>query len=197
MDAGGRPVVFGGPLGTHSATLVKNLLTYLGTASCLSNEGLFRLSPEAEETNMWVSKLETDPRADLSTISDPHLVAHLLKRYFRLLTPPLLTHDLYDAFVSAASACDETKICACVCALPPLNHALLSQLLNFLLVVLEHSDRNRMTLDGLATVFAPCLISKVAEGATASIQDVGRVSVQKSCCVLCGLFHLLIVPLVG
>ena len=80
------------------------------------------------------------------------------------MDPPLLTYDLYDAFLEAGAAADESdvvsKICACVMKLPPLNHDVLSEVLSLLIAVLEHEDKNRMGIDNLATIFAPCLISK-------------------------------------
>ena len=38
---------------------------------------------------------------DLYAIEDMHVVAGLLKLYFRELDPPLLTYDLYESFVGS------------------------------------------------------------------------------------------------
>ena len=97
------------------------------------------------------------------------MVANLLKRYLRLLSPPLLTDDLYDAFLEATKDVDDesltlSKLCACVMKLPPLNHDILAELLKMLKIVLECEDRNRMGIDNLATVFAPCLLHKQMAG---------------------------------
>ncbi len=91
--------VFGGPLGTHSLPLVKRLRVHLSTVSALSTEGLFRLAGDTDELASWVAHLNAEPDADMSGITDPHVHANLLKRYLRLLNPPLLTLDLYDTFV--------------------------------------------------------------------------------------------------
>ena len=34
---------------------------------------------------------------------DPHVITALLKRYFREMQDPLLTHNLYRTFIAAAS----------------------------------------------------------------------------------------------
>lgn len=168
--------MFGGSLGTHSAVLVKNLLGYLSTSSALSTEGcvgraercllfftlvrLFRVSPAGEDVTALIARLEADSNADLRTVSDAHVVAHTLKRYLRTLDAPLLTLDLYDAFVEAALNDDVVRLQACVALLPPLNYEILCELLGFLDTLLEYQDHNRMTPDALATVLAPCLLHK-------------------------------------
>jgi hypothetical protein len=95
-------------------------------------------------------------------VNDPNVVASLLKRFLRLLNPPLLTYDLYLAFIDAANSdSDETvleKLSACVSKLPPLNLDILIAVLQLLLLVMEHQDKNRMGVDNLTTVFAPCLL---------------------------------------
>ena len=124
---------FGFPLGRNSLAVVKNLCAYLSKASVVSSEGLFRLSADNEQIDAWVARLDADPRTDLAAIHDPNLVASLLKRFLRLLSPPLLTFDLYEAFIEAAKQEDKTamlsKLCACVMKLPPLNHDILAELL--------------------------------------------------------------------
>lgn len=84
----------------------------------LSSEGLFRLSADTEAVDQWVSRLDADPRADLSSITDPNLVAALLKRFLRLSEQPLLTFNLYEAFIEAAHTEPDdamlSKLCACI-----------------------------------------------------------------------------------
>jgi hypothetical protein len=124
---------FGCPLGPNSLAVVKNLCGYLSKASVVSSEGLFRLSADNEQVDVWMARLDNDPRSDLSAIQDPNLVASLLKRFLRLLAPPLLTHELYEAFIDASKQDDRSmmmsKLCACVMKLPPLNHDILAELL--------------------------------------------------------------------
>ena len=112
-----------------------------------------------------VLKLEEDPQRDLSSISDPNIISSLLKRYLRLLNPPLLTHDLYSAFLDSAKDVNDeslrlSRLCACVMKLPPLNHDILAELLKMLQIVLQCQDKNFMGIENLSTVFAPCLIHK-------------------------------------
>lgn len=42
-------------------------------------------------------------KVDLATVINPHTVAGLLKVFFRELPEPLLTFELYDAFLAAIS----------------------------------------------------------------------------------------------
>ncbi len=43
--------------------------------------------------------------------------------------------------------------------------------------MLEHQDRNRMTVENLATIFAPCLISMAARDANTTMLAITRLGV--------------------
>ena len=105
-----------------------------------------------------MSKLEQDAQRDLSGISDPNVVANLLKRYLRLLPAPILTDDLYEAFLEAARETGDgesarlSRLCSCVMKLPPLNHDILAEVLKMCSLVLQCEDKNFMGLFDLRIV---------------------------------------------
>jgi hypothetical protein len=162
MSRLGSTAVFGAALSGHSLTAAKQMCQYLSKASVLSCEGLFRLSADTEAVDLWASRLDADPRVDLTGIADANVVASLLKRFLRMLNPPLLTYNLYEALIEAAKSEPEevmlTKLSSCISKLPPLNLDILTAVLQVVLLVLEHQDKNRMGVENLTTVFAPCLI---------------------------------------
>jgi hypothetical protein len=96
-----------------------------------------------------------------------------------MLEPPLLTYDLYDAFLDAINdLSDENlmvdKLCSCVMKLPPLNHDILAELLQLLMVIMEYQDKNRMGVDNLATVFGPCLMHKQTVNGMTDIMNLSK-----------------------
>ncbi len=51
---------------------------------------------------------------DLMVVSDAHVIASLLKLWFRELPEPLLTYELYDCFIAAAGMCTHTLGALCM-----------------------------------------------------------------------------------
>lgn len=108
-------------------------------------------------------------------------MATLLKRFFRDMKAPLLTHDLYDTFIAADGACslivynlfltctDSTgeerlsDLRQAVGLLPDYNSRVLHKLLGYLHRVASHSAENFMTPQNLAIVFAPNLLRPKVE----------------------------------
>jgi hypothetical protein len=60
--------VFGASLGGNSLVAAKQMCAFLTKASVLSSEGLFRLSADTEQVDLWVTRLDSDPRTDLSGV---------------------------------------------------------------------------------------------------------------------------------
>jgi len=74
---------------------------------------------------------------------------------------PLLTYELYNNWIDAQKIEDEdqkTAHIASVAAMLPVSHQeLLKALLAFLLRITSNCDRNMMTIQNIATIFAPII----------------------------------------
>jgi hypothetical protein len=116
---------------------------------------------------------------NVNEIPDPHVVANLLKQYLRELPDPLLTDELYEAFLLALGLLFVQVSCAPVltrrgCAevtpspreaahvlkslvwmLPEVNRELLRQLARLCVHISKHSGESKMGLEQLALGMAP------------------------------------------
>lgn len=127
----------------------------------IETEGIFRRSG---------SKLKTDElkrRVNLGEVlslhnEEPHNVASLLKSFFRELTEPLLTFELYDEIIRFLEWPKEERSRNVKLMLreklPVENYELFKYLIMFLIRVTERHDFNKMTTRNISVVFAPNLI---------------------------------------
>ncbi|CAG0902732.1 unnamed protein product [Darwinula stevensoni] len=137
----------------------------------LDVEGLYRVSPSNDELDSLRLTFDEDGEStDLSIYSDIHVVAGLLKLYFRLLPIPLIPYDAYDRILHAIR--DEEKdegegkrngkmllvLRDCVHDFPPAHFHTAKFLMAHLANVAEYCEKNRMTAGNLATVFSPTLM---------------------------------------
>lgn len=100
---------------------------------------------------------------DLQNITDPLVVAQVLKGYFRELPEPLLTYELYPEFAEVGNRISEPsnvrKLHQLIARLPPLRRVTLASLILFLHAVSEQSKVNFQNPEVLAEVFTPLLLS--------------------------------------
>lgn len=111
---------------------------------------------------------------------DEHNVATLLKRFFRDMRAPLLTHELYDTFIAADDSSGDERLDnlrQAVALLPDFNSRVLHRLLVYLNRVAAHSEENFMTPQNLAIVFAPNLLRPKIESPLVLISACSR-----ACC---------------
>ena len=91
-----------------------------------------------------------------------HLLAAVLKCFFRELPEPLFTYALYEEFMWAAAVEDSEQrvqaIFAHIHKLPSTHFHLLQRLSFHLARVAQHEADNRMNAHALAIVFAPSLL---------------------------------------
>ncbi len=154
-NTSGWPVV--DPTTSEIPAFLSNAIAHL---SCfVDTEGLFRISALQSDveklTKLW-------KKGKVALLGDEHCVAGGLKLFFREFDDPLLTFELYDAFVEAGAQKSEEKRLAYVVQaiglLPPYNRALLKALLELLHLVSSRSAINKMGPANLAIVFAPSII---------------------------------------
>ena len=77
--------------------VIEKCISYL--RNCYEVEGIFRKSGGAAYIDEMKKCFNRGEDVDLSTVDDPHAVSGLFKTFLRDLPDPLLTFDLYDAFI--------------------------------------------------------------------------------------------------
>jgi len=140
--------------------LAKQIMDIL-TEGALNLEGLFRISGNSTDIDKYKYQIDKGDVVDFRTENDPHTLAGLFKLYIRNLPDPLLTHDLYNDFLSIQDSEVEEKmqkLQELVGRLPPENRTFLTELLHFLKLVSTYSTENKMTESNLAIVFGPNLL---------------------------------------
>jgi len=128
----------------------------------MDTPGLFFADTENNVEVQSVRGLIEKGKVEISDISDPHVLAGLLKLFFVELPEPLFTFQLYDGFIFASNITDKkykTNILrSVVYNLPTRNRVLLQYLLSFFKKVNGYSDKNRMDANKLGKCFGPILI---------------------------------------
>eukprot|EP00005_Dracoamoeba_jomungandri_P002224 CAMPEP_0174257586 /NCGR_PEP_ID=MMETSP0439-20130205/6704_1 /TAXON_ID=0 /ORGANISM="Stereomyxa ramosa, Strain Chinc5" /LENGTH=587 /DNA_ID=CAMNT_0015340741 /DNA_START=1095 /DNA_END=2858 /DNA_ORIENTATION=- len=120
-------------------------------------EGIFRISGDVQKLNDFKDQINTgDYDIDCTDI---HVVAGLLKVWFRELPEPLISFTVYDQFIQNAEDGD-TLLSLVRNQLPHVNSRVLLFILQFLcdLSKKEFSEQTKMTDNNLAMVFSPCLL---------------------------------------
>lgn len=144
--------------------VVYRCLEYLRAKNAASEEGLFRLSG----SNLVVKALKErfNSEGDVNLVADGHYhdvhaVASLFKTYLRELPSTVLTRELHLEFLAVLEIDNKPgKIAAfktLVHRLPPVNFSLLRVLSQYLLEVVNNSDKNKMGVRNVGIVFSPTL----------------------------------------
>ncbi|XP_076288846.1 unconventional myosin-IXa isoform X1 [Lasioglossum baleicum] len=151
----------------------------------LYTEGIYRKSGVSSKVKELKQKMD---EGDLEKVDfenyQVHVLAAVLKSFFRDMPEPLLTFEYYDDFLHAANLTDPrdriSTLFAILKKLPKPNFDLMERLIVHLARVALHEVDNRMSSSALAIVFAPCILrTNRTLPAQDSLQDVGR----QTCCV--------------
>ncbi|XP_053439980.1 SH3 domain-binding protein 1 isoform X2 [Nycticebus coucang] len=168
MTAAPSSRVYGVSLGTHLQDLGRDIA--LPIEACvmmllsegMKEEGLFRLAAGASVLKRLKQMMASNPRSLEEFCSDPHAVAGALKSYLRELPEPLMTFDLYDDWMKAASLKEpgaRLQALQEVCSrLPRENFSNLRYLMKFLARLAEEQEVNKMTPSNIAIVLGPNLL---------------------------------------
>ncbi|KAL1767685.1 SH3 domain-binding protein 1 [Sigmodon hispidus] len=186
--------VYGVSLRTHLQELGRDIA--LPIEACvlmllsegMQEEGLFRLAAGASVLKRLKQTMASDPHSLEEFCSDPHAVAGALKSYLRELPEPLMTSDLYDDWMRAASLKEpgaRLEALHDVCSrLPQENFNNLRYLMKFLALLAEEQEVNKMTPSNIAIVLGPNLLwppekegdqAQLDAASVSSIQVVGVV----------------------
>lgn len=186
--------VYGVSLRTHLQDLGRDIAlpieacVLLLLSEGMQEEGLFRLAAGASVLKRLKQTMASDPHSLEEFCSDPHAVAGALKSYLRELPEPLMTSDLYDDWMRAASLKEpgaRLEALHDVCSrLPQENFNNLRYLMKFLALLAEEQDVNKMTPSNIAIVLGPNLLwppekegdqAQLDAASVSSIQVVGVV----------------------
>ncbi|KAG8689075.1 hypothetical protein FRC09_012593, partial [Ceratobasidium sp. 395] len=92
---------------------------------------------------------------------DPHAVAGLLKSYLRELPSSILTRDLHLLFLAVIDLADPqervSELASLISQLPLANYSLLRALTAHLILIVQNSNVNKMTMRNVGIVFSPTL----------------------------------------
>ncbi|XP_071389579.1 rho GTPase-activating protein 6-like isoform X1 [Centroberyx affinis] len=140
----------------------------------LQTVGIFRVGSSKKRVRQLREEFDQAVEVHLDEEHSVHDVAALLKEFLRDMPDPLLTRELYTAFINTMLldySDQESAIQLLIFLLPPCNSDTLQRLLHFLSTVAAHADDsldregqeitgNKMTSVNLATIFGPNLLRK-------------------------------------
>ncbi|RLL97230.1 hypothetical protein CFD26_103314 [Aspergillus turcosus] len=144
--------------------VVYRCIEYLKAKGAATEEGIFRLSGSNVVVKALKERFNTEGDVDFlagDEYYDVHAVASLFKQYLRELPTTVLTRELHLDFLRVLELDErQKKILAfnsLVHRLPRPNLALLRALVQFLIIIVNNSDVNKMTIRNVGIVFAPTL----------------------------------------
>ncbi|XP_012887607.1 PREDICTED: rho GTPase-activating protein 6 [Dipodomys ordii] len=140
----------------------------------LQTVGIFRVGSSKKRVRQLREEFDRGIDVSLEEEHSVHDVAALLKEFLRDMPDPLLTRELYTAFINILLLEPEEQLGTLqllIYLLPPCNCDTLHRLLQFLSIVARHADDNvskdgqevtgnKMTSLNLATIFGPNLLHK-------------------------------------
>jgi len=148
----------------HLPAVVYRCIEYLREKNAANEEGLFRLSGSNLVIRTLKERFNTEGDVDLLAEDDDydvHAVASLFKTYLRELPSTILTRELHIEFLKVLELDDKSQKVAAfntlVHQLPLVNYSLLRTLSQYLLEVVQNSDKNKMSVKNVGIVFSPTL----------------------------------------
>jgi len=160
-------------------SFVTTCINWLVLTEASKQTGLFRKAGNEEEIVALKNDMKkgVPPNYNFKEGTDPHTISSLLKRYFREIKNPLLTHQLYAEFIAATSEEDDKRIPAIkvvLAQLPDRNKQMLKLVCEYLHQVSKESQTNMMTPLNLGIVFAPNFLRPLVEKPSTLISDAGH-----------------------
>ncbi|EIN06173.1 RhoGAP-domain-containing protein [Punctularia strigosozonata HHB-11173 SS5] len=171
VSYGGRPV-FGVPI-EDALDVVQigglpaiafRCIQYLETKKAEQEEGIYRLSGSSAVIKALKDRFNAEGDVDLLASDeywDPHAIAGLLKTYLRELPTSVLTRDLHLRFLAVMDLVDQKErvheLKRLISRLPIANYSLLRALTAHLILIVQNSSINKMTMRNVGIVFSPTL----------------------------------------
>uniref|UniRef100_A0A3B4WB50 Rho GTPase activating protein 6 n=1 Tax=Seriola lalandi dorsalis TaxID=1841481 RepID=A0A3B4WB50_SERLL len=154
----------------------------------LQTVGIFRVGSSKKRVRQLREEFDQGWEVHLDEEHSVHDVAALLKEFLRDMPDPLLTRELYTAFINTLlldHSEQESAIQLLIFLLPPCNSDTLQRLLCLLSTVAAHAEDsldnegqeitgNKMTSLNLATIFGPNLLHKQKKDKEFAVQSFAR-----------------------
>ncbi|KAF8518022.1 RhoGAP-domain-containing protein [Hysterangium stoloniferum] len=144
--------------------VVFRCIQYLEAKKANQEEGIYRLSGSSAVIKSLKDRFNTEGDVDLLASDefwDPHAIAGLLKSYLRELPTSILTRDLHLKFLAVMDLTDPKErvdeLAHLISQLPLPNYSLLRALTAHLILIVQNSGVNKMTMRNVGIVFSPTL----------------------------------------
>lgn len=144
--------------------IVFRAIQYLETKKADQEEGIYRLSGSSAVIKSLKDRFNTEGDVDLLASDeywDLHAIAGLLKSFLRELPASILTRDLHLRFLAVIDFVNAQErireLSLLISALPLANYCLLRALTAHLILIVQNSHVNRMTIRNVGIVFSPTL----------------------------------------
>ncbi len=168
-------------LNSNAFIFLKDCLAEL-EARGLRDHGLYRVGGVVSKVKRLLNVGLVEHGAERLDLSDPKqweskTIASAVKQYFRDLSKPLMTHQLYSAFLEAAKSLEKDEsarvqeVALVARRLPRANREMLTVLMRHLNRVASNSHVNLMTAANLGVCFGPTLL-RPKEETVATIMDI-------------------------
>ncbi|THH32396.1 hypothetical protein EUX98_g1815 [Antrodiella citrinella] len=138
--------------------IVFRCIQYLEAKKADQEEGIYRLSGSSAVIKALKDRFNLEGDLDLLASDeywDPHAIAGLLKTFLRELPASILTRDLHLHFVDPQERISELS--HLIASLPVTNYSLLRALTAHLILIVQNSNVNKMTMRNVGIVFSPTL----------------------------------------
>ncbi|KAH9852090.1 hypothetical protein C2E23DRAFT_885964 [Lenzites betulinus] len=144
--------------------IVFRCIQYLESKQAEQEEGIYRLSGSNAVIKGLKDRFNAEGDVDLLASDeywDPHAIAGLLKTFLRELPASILTRDLHLRFLSVIDFVDPQErireLSHLISSLPVANYSLLRALTAHLILIVQNSGINKMTMRNVGIVFSPTL----------------------------------------
>ncbi|EIW58705.1 uncharacterized protein TRAVEDRAFT_29197 [Trametes versicolor FP-101664 SS1] len=144
--------------------IVFRCIQYLEAKKAEHEEGIYRLSGSSAVIKSMKDRFNAEGDVDLLASDeywDPHAIAGLLKTFLRELPASILTRDLHLRFLSVIDFVDPQErireLSHLISSLPVANYSLLRALTAHLILIVQNSGVNKMTMRNVGIVFSPTL----------------------------------------
>ncbi|KAF9478273.1 hypothetical protein BDN70DRAFT_880139 [Pholiota conissans] len=144
--------------------IVFRSIQYLEAKKADQEEGIYRLSGSSAVIKNLKDMFNSEGDVDLLASDeywDPHAIAGLLKSFLRELPSSILTRDLHLKFLAVIDFVDAQErireLSQLISALPLANYTLLRALTAHLILIVQNSNVNKMTMRNVGIVFSPTL----------------------------------------
>lgn len=144
--------------------VVFRCIQYLEAKKADQEEGVYRLSGSSAVIKGLKDRFNAEGDVDLLASDeywDPHAIAGLLKSFLRELPASILTRELHLKFLAVIDFVDAQErireLSDLIASLPIANYSLLRALTAHLILIVQNSSANKMTMRNVGIVFSPTL----------------------------------------